>query len=98
MIIFNKFCISPVLQIKADIVPIEAGKISDLQKEPNEEIKEISLKSMDAKILNAFYTAIKISIQDSELPLEPSLLYAKHLKACTQDSLDFKKSTYKRVL
>lgn len=54
---------------------------------------------MDEYIRQAFLNALKISINDKQLPIDPSLFYSNHMIPCKPENitLDFKNSSYKKI-
>lgn len=71
------------------------------EEEQKEEEKEpaIPMKVMDEYIMEAFLTALKISINDRDLPIDSSAFYSNHMMRCAREniSLDFKNSSWKKL-
>lgn len=55
-------------------------------------------KEMDDNIMEAFLNAIKISVDDKELPINTSVFWEEHILACANPDyvLDLKKSSFKK--
>ena len=70
----------------------------EMDADENDSIEEIKDRvSMDKIIYEAFMNALKISIKETNLPMEPSTLTNSHMKLCTTQNIDFRLSSYKRV-
>eukprot|EP01017_Pseudomicrothorax_dubius_P039988 TRINITY_DN6206_c0_g1_i1.p1 TRINITY_DN6206_c0_g1~~TRINITY_DN6206_c0_g1_i1.p1 ORF type:complete len:359 (-),score=135.95 TRINITY_DN6206_c0_g1_i1:197-1273(-) len=54
---------------------------------------------MDEYIMEAFLTALKISVNDKDLPMDSSAFYANHIIPCAPEgiNIDFKNSTHKKL-
>lgn len=54
---------------------------------------------MDARILEAFYRSLLESVEDTDLPLEPSDYMKSHLAeySCDEFRLNLRQSSYKKI-
>ncbi len=43
---------------------------------------------MDEYIIEAFLNALKLSITDKMLPLDPSVLYSQHMQCCKRENVN----------
>jgi hypothetical protein len=61
--------------------------------------KVIPKKIMEEYIMDAFKTALKISVTDKMLPMESRTLLEKHMNLCTPEGivLDFKNTSWKKI-
>eukprot|EP00826_Nyctotherus_ovalis_P023651 TRINITY_DN1819_c0_g1_i2.p2 TRINITY_DN1819_c0_g1~~TRINITY_DN1819_c0_g1_i2.p2 ORF type:complete len:163 (+),score=49.79 TRINITY_DN1819_c0_g1_i2:572-1060(+) len=73
----------------------EDKKEDEKENEGKEEAKDEV--DMDKAIYEAFMNALKLSVKDSHLPMEPSTLANSHMKCCTTHKIAFHLSSYKKV-
>ena len=61
--------------------------------------ENIPVADMDARILEAFYRSLLESVQDTDLPLEPSDYMKNHFAeySCDEFRLDLRKSSFKKI-
>lgn len=61
--------------------------------------QHIPTKIVDEYVMEAFLTALKISVDDSDLPLAAADLYSKHMVPCKREgiSIDLKNSSYQKM-
>lgn len=80
---------------KKDVKEEKEEKIEEKVTEGKEEVKDET--DMDKVIYEAFMNALKLSVKDSHLPMEPSTLANAHMKCCTTHKIAFHLSSYKKV-
>ena len=61
--------------------------------------ENIPVADMDVRILEAFYRSLLESVQDTDLPLEPSDYMKNHFAeySCDEFRLDLRKSSFKKI-
>jgi len=59
----------------------------------------VPVEDMDARILEAFYRSLLESVQDADLPLEPSDYIKNHFAeySCDEFRLSLKLSSFKKI-
>eukprot|EP01016_Furgasonia_blochmanni_P000252 TRINITY_DN1001_c0_g1_i1.p1 TRINITY_DN1001_c0_g1~~TRINITY_DN1001_c0_g1_i1.p1 ORF type:complete len:729 (-),score=327.94 TRINITY_DN1001_c0_g1_i1:179-2275(-) len=79
----------------------KGGDDEDEDKSDEEEQKTnvIPTKIMDEYLMEAFFTALKISVKDKDLPMDASVFQNDHLLLCKPENviLDMKNSSYKKL-
>ena len=67
--------------------------------EEAKEAENVPVEEMDARILEAFYRSLLESVQDSDLPLEPSDYIKNHFAeySCDEFRLDLRQSSFKKI-
>ena len=67
--------------------------------EEETKVEEVPVEEMDARVLEAFYRSLLESVQDKDLPLEPSDYIKNNFAeySCSEFKLNLRGSSFKKI-
>ena len=76
-----------------------AASVQEESKDGAFEEEKVSVEDMDVRIIEAFHRSLLESVQDKDLPMEPSDYMKKHFAeySCTEFRLDLRLSSFKKI-
>ena len=76
-----------------------AASVQEESKDIAIEEEKVSVEDMDVRVIEAFHRSLLESVQDKDLPMEPSDYMKKHFAeySCTEFRLDLRLSSFKKI-
>lgn len=86
-------------ETKLENEPKKSEESEDGNSNAADEEEKVSPEVMDEYLMEAFLTALKISLDEKELPLDGGEFYSNHILPCKREGvyIDIKNTTYKKL-